>query len=95
MADALRWTLAVEYDDLDTQARRDPQSAFPDDDASRLIRFLIDEWGLFPEDLDELVTWSSTRVTSQAEVLDYLIRAVAWIPLHTTPKTLTLTRNDD
>jgi hypothetical protein len=91
-----RWTLTVEFDDLDTQAKTDPELTFPHDECSLLIRFIGDNWNLLPEQIQEMAEWTPnrTRLVLQLEALEFAASVMNWIGFHTVPKSVTITRNE-
>lgn len=94
-ATSARWKLVVQFDDHKTQAERDPELAFPNDEASRFVRELSGIWALIPEDLtgnDALVQFTDDRVTTYADDLDSLRSPMDWLVMSTIPKSIQLTR---
>jgi hypothetical protein len=89
-----RWTLTVEFDDQETQSTADPELTFPRDECSQVIAFIGEHWGLMPEDIQEMATWTPERLVIQFEQLDFATTVVNWLGLETIPKSITITRNE-
>lgn len=89
-----KWTVEVEFDELDLQAARNPEYVSPNDECSRVIGSLIDAWAIPPEDLKEFAEWTTSRLALQLDFFDeveYVVRAL-WG--YSMPKSVTVTRND-
>lgn len=88
------WTLTIKFDSLETQFKRDPELAFPDDECSLCIRELMSIWGGLPEEFQEDCEWTSTELKATFEVLDNIRGFLEWLTMHTIPKSVELVRND-
>lgn len=87
--------LIVDFDDAARQEASDPELAFPNDECSQFITYLVRCWSLLPEELKEVVSWTDTEVVVTAETLDYLTEPLGWLCQQTIPIQVTLTRQYD
>ena len=91
-----RWLLTVKLEPEEIQAQRgDGGGPFPYDDATRIIRYITEYWGLLPEDLGELAEWNSSEVKITGDTIDYFIDVIPYIMLSTIPISITLEREED
>lgn len=89
-----RWLLEIEVDPLEEQSRSDPELHFPNDEISQIVHVFTRAWGLIPEDISELMTWDSTKITVQVEILDHLVETIPEIIMRSIPRKITLTRQE-
>lgn len=90
-----RWTLTIDFDTLSDQERANPALAFPNDECSRLIAHVSEQWGILPEELLDMLEWTPTRAVFRFGVLDYARTIMDWLTTHTVPKSATLIRNNE
>jgi hypothetical protein len=95
MTERLRWTLRVSFDDLKTQEQQDPELAFPRDEVSLFVSYLIKSWGIPPEEVDEYITWEPTKVTVQSYELDSFYEVLGWLTINTIPLYMHVKRNEE
>jgi hypothetical protein len=87
------WALKITLRPYTEQREIDPEPVF--DEASRVISHLIEYWGMLPEDMLEMATWSETSVeVRDIEVLDMLVDPMNWIMMNTIPLKIELVRDE-
>lgn len=86
------WRLAVSFEELAAQAEKEPQHAFPNDDVSRTIAFVCEEWGLSPEDLQQIARWTDTEITIESDVIDAFDELLSHLVMHTVPVKIVVER---
>jgi len=87
-----RWVLVVELRTREEQVESDPELTFPNDEASRIVRRVTDLWHLLPEQVEECVRWTDTRLEVTGEILDYFLDLLPWVMMETIPLRLELSR---
>jgi hypothetical protein len=88
------WALTIHFDDLAVQEKTDPELAFPQDECSRLIAYLIELWGLLPETFQEIAEWDANRITLHLDTLQSATEVMHWIGTYTVPQSVLLRRNE-
>ncbi len=89
-----RWVLHCGFDSLADQQESDPELAYPNDEVSRFVAFIGEQWGMITEDLMDYVRFSheGNWVDVQCDVIDPFQDILTWLVLHTSPRSVTLTR---
>jgi hypothetical protein len=87
------WTLKITLRPYAEQQEIDPE--YEMDEASLIISHLIQYWGMLPEDMLEMATWSETSVeVREIEVIDTLVDPMNWIMVNTSPLKIELVRDE-
>lgn len=89
------WELTIIFDDLETQAKVDGELHFPYDEANLVVSYISSEWDVLPEELEETVQWTDTRMHVGCDILDPLARVIEYALMHSVPKKVILRRNGE
>lgn len=86
------WTLKLTLRPYEVQRQLDPEPVL--DDASRVIAYLIEYWGMMPEDMVDMADWSETTVeVREIQAADLLVDPMAWIMSNIVPVKIELIRD--
>jgi hypothetical protein len=91
-----RWTLTVTFDLMKDQTTYDGGEHYGVDEAFRFARFAAEQCGGLWEEFREIIKWpkGSRTVTVTSDILDYLVRLMDWVAMHTIPRQVKLVRNE-
>lgn len=94
-----RWSLVVLLDDPATVDPADNYDTFgvPTTERDAFIRYVFATFGGLPEELPEVVRIDpeTNAVEVAGDTLEYVARLSHWITMHTIPRQVIITRNEE
>lgn len=89
-----RWSLFLEFDPYEVQAKGEMLSVLGD--RAELEAYVLREFGGLPEELPEIwLDHEDGRIEISTSILDFQAKIMEWVTMHTIPREMKLVRNEE